>query len=231
MLELKISSKCLVEKTSIIEGAAAQQQHCGFFLQGAACGRCSGSPGEQLQPLHVMRSSGILPCQAWRTSKTLALGNSNTQSIDGYVSFFLRLVHLGQIIHPQDITASSSSLNAESFSLHVLVFVFSIEWLKCDVNPSPREEESVFDHNCYEEKQKSLNDHHKDVSASDVPTKRIPHIVYPKSLENIHELVLGEVDKSTAQAIIGKYKEDLLQCVVHIDKFLIISKEFQNERN
>ena len=41
----------------------------GFFLQGAACGRCSGSPGEQLQPLHVMRSSGILPCQAWRTSK------------------------------------------------------------------------------------------------------------------------------------------------------------------
>lgn len=41
-----------------------------------------------------------------------------------------------------------------------------------------------------------------------------------KSLENIHELVLGEVDKSTTQAIIGKYEEDLLQCVVHIDKFL-----------
>ena len=41
-----------------------------------------------------------------------------------------------------------------------------------------------------------------------------------KSLENIHELVLGEVDKSSTQAIIGKYEEDLLQCVVHIDKFL-----------
>ena len=39
-------------------------------------------------------------------------------------------------------------------------------------------EEAVFDQDSDEEKQKSLNDHHKNISACDVPTEWIPNQVY-----------------------------------------------------
>ena len=48
-------------------------------------------------------------------------------------------------------------------------------------------EEAVFDQDSDEEKQKSLNDHHKNISACDVPTEWIPNQVYAWSKKSVNK--------------------------------------------